>query len=91
MLTLLADQPECLWDDALPIEVKQLSEDLAALDVLLFQSRVAVADCGSLAAGVRGDGAVGVDGGAADDRAGDLRAVDGAQAAVSVGYWMRCI
>ena len=35
MLTLLADQPECLWDDALPLEVKELPEDLAALDVLL--------------------------------------------------------
>ena len=35
MLTLLADQPECLWDDALPIEVRQLPGDLAALDVLL--------------------------------------------------------
>ncbi len=35
MLTLLADQPECLWDDALLVEVKELPEDLAALDVLL--------------------------------------------------------
>ena len=35
MLTLLADQPECLWDDALPLEVRELPEDLAALDVLL--------------------------------------------------------
>jgi IS5 family transposase len=35
MLTLLADQPECLWDDALPMEVRQLPADLAALDVLL--------------------------------------------------------
>ncbi len=35
MLTLLAGQPECLWDDALPLEVKELPEDLAALDVLL--------------------------------------------------------
>ena len=35
MLTLLADQPECLWDDALPVEVKALPADLAALDVLL--------------------------------------------------------
>src|SRR5437764_2533817 len=35
MLTLLAGRPECLWDDALPIEVKALPEDLAALDVLL--------------------------------------------------------
>jgi transposase, IS5 family len=35
MLTLLADQPECLWDDALPVEVKELPQDLAALDRLL--------------------------------------------------------
>ena len=35
MLTLLAEQPECLWDDALPVEVKELPEDLAALDGLL--------------------------------------------------------
>jgi transposase, IS5 family len=35
VLTLLAAQPECLWDDALPLEVKELPEDLAALDVLL--------------------------------------------------------
>ena len=35
MLTLLAEQPECLWEDALPIEVKELPEDLAALDLLL--------------------------------------------------------
>jgi len=31
----VAEQPECLWDDALPVEVKQLPEDLAALDALL--------------------------------------------------------
>jgi transposase, IS5 family len=37
MLTLLAEQPECLWEDALPIEVKELPEDLAALDVLLAE------------------------------------------------------
>jgi IS5 family transposase len=35
MLTLLAGQPECLWDDALPVEVRELPEDLAALDGLL--------------------------------------------------------
>jgi IS5 family transposase len=35
MLTVLAGQPDCLWDDALPLEVKELPEDLAALDVLL--------------------------------------------------------
>src|SRR4051794_23575093 len=35
MLTLLAPQPESLWEESLPVEVKQLPEDLAALDVLL--------------------------------------------------------
>src|SRR5450432_1462293 len=35
MLTLLAEQPECLWDEALPVEVKELPDDLAALDRLL--------------------------------------------------------
>ncbi|HUY58924.1 MAG TPA: transposase [Solirubrobacteraceae bacterium] len=35
MLTLLAEQQECLWDEALPIEVRELPEDLAALDLLL--------------------------------------------------------
>ena len=35
MLTLLAGQPECLWDEALPVEVRELPADLAALDRLL--------------------------------------------------------
>ena len=35
MLTLLAEQPECLWDEAFPVEVKELPEDLAALDALM--------------------------------------------------------
>lgn len=35
MLTLLAGQPGCLWDDALPLEVRELPEDLAALDLLM--------------------------------------------------------
>ena len=35
MLTLLAEQPESLWDEALPVEVKELPADLAALDRLL--------------------------------------------------------
>ena len=32
MLTLLAGQPESLWDEALPVEVRELPQDLAALD-----------------------------------------------------------
>jgi IS5 family transposase len=35
MLTLSAGQAESLWDEALPIEVRELPEDLAALDLLL--------------------------------------------------------
>jgi IS5 family transposase len=35
VLTLLAEQPESLWDEALPVEVRELPEDLAALDRLL--------------------------------------------------------
>jgi IS5 family transposase len=35
MLTLLAGQPDCLWDESLPVEVKELPDDLAALDGLL--------------------------------------------------------
>jgi transposase, IS5 family len=35
VLTLLAGQPESLWDEALPVEVRELPADLAALDGLL--------------------------------------------------------
>jgi IS5 family transposase len=35
VLTLLAEQPESLWDEALPVEVRELPDDLAALDRLL--------------------------------------------------------
>jgi hypothetical protein len=35
MLRLAAGQVESLWDDVLPVEVKELPEDLAALEVLL--------------------------------------------------------
>src|SRR5665647_1096949 len=35
MLTLSAGQAECLWDEALPVEVRELPRDLAVLDLLL--------------------------------------------------------
>jgi transposase, IS5 family len=35
MLTVWAPQTESLWDESLPVEVKELPVDLAALDVLL--------------------------------------------------------
>jgi IS5 family transposase len=40
VLTLLAEQPESLWDEALPVEVRELPEDLAALDRLLADRAV---------------------------------------------------
>jgi IS5 family transposase len=43
MLTLLADQPDCLWDDALPVEVRELPGDLASLDVLLSDHELLLA------------------------------------------------
>ena len=42
MLTLWAGQPECLWDETLPIEVRELPEDLAALDRLLSDPELAM-------------------------------------------------
>jgi IS5 family transposase len=36
VLTLFAGQAESLWDEALPVEVRELPEDLAALDRLLL-------------------------------------------------------
>jgi hypothetical protein len=35
MLTLVAEQPESLWDVVLPVEARELPEDLGRLDVLL--------------------------------------------------------
>src|ERR1019366_8614803 len=40
MLTLSAGQVECLWDEALPVEVRELPRDLAALDLLLSDPRL---------------------------------------------------
>jgi hypothetical protein len=40
VLRLLAEQAESLWDDALPVEVRELPEDLPALDRLLSDSEL---------------------------------------------------
>lgn len=40
MLRLVAAQAETLWDEALPIEVRELPQDLAALDELLGDPRL---------------------------------------------------
>jgi len=40
VLTLFAEQAESLWDEALPVEVRELPEDLAGLDRLLSDSEL---------------------------------------------------
>jgi IS5 family transposase len=40
MLTLWSGRVECLWEESLPVEVKQLPEDLAALDRVLSDPRL---------------------------------------------------
>jgi IS5 family transposase len=40
MLTLCGGQVECLWDEVLPIEVRELPDDLARLDAVLSDSRL---------------------------------------------------
>jgi IS5 family transposase len=42
MLTLWAEQAECLWDESLPIEVKELPADLAELDRVLSDPELAM-------------------------------------------------
>ena len=84
MLTLSAGQAECLWDEALPVEVRELPEDLAArwsaalgsglLGPVVERFRREVSEAGG-----------GVDGWSSDDRDGDVHSVDGAQGALSVG------
>jgi transposase, IS5 family len=40
VLTLLSDRAQCLWEEALPVEVRELPEDLAALDRALSDPRL---------------------------------------------------
>lgn len=46
MLRLSGGQVESLWDDVLPVEVKELPEDLAALDLLLSDPGLLAPICG---------------------------------------------
>jgi IS5 family transposase len=56
VLTLAAGPVEQLWDELLPLEVKELPEDLAALDELLSDPRLLapIADCWEQTARERG-------------------------------------
>ena len=86
MLTLWAGQAESLWDEALPIEVKELAGRSRGAGWGVGGSGVDDGAVGAVASGGRGDRSGGVDRWPADDRDGDLRPVDGAQAAVRWGY-----
>ena len=85
MLTLLASQPESLWDESLPVEVKELPEDLAALDVLLADPELLWPLVERWQSEFRETGRLVLTEGRPTIRAGDVRAVDGAQAALPVG------
>jgi IS5 family transposase len=56
MLRLVGPQAECLFDVGLPIEVRELPEDLAALDVLLDDRAVLQPIWEAWAASARGEG-----------------------------------
>jgi hypothetical protein len=84
VLTLFAEQAESLWDEALPVEVRELPDDLAGLDRLLSDPAL----LGAMVARFREELAAGrsvIVGRAANTRDGDLCAVDGAQAALLLG------
>lgn len=38
MLTLVGEQVECLWEEVLPAEIRELPDDLAGLDRVLADS-----------------------------------------------------
>ena len=70
---------------SLPLEVKELPEDLAALDVLLSDPELLWPLVERWQREFRETGRQVIDRGSSDDRARDVRQVDGAQAALSVG------
>ena len=54
MLRLVGGQVESLWDEVLPIEVRELPDDLAGAGRAAFGSGVVGADRGELAGSRRG-------------------------------------
>ncbi len=89
MLTLFAERAESLWDEVLPVEVRELPADLAALDRVLADPGMFGADRRAVASRDRGDGSGGADGRAPDGRDGDVHQVDGGEAALPLGVGVR--
>jgi len=82
---VFADRVESLWEEALAVEVKELREDLPALDRVLADQALIGLVLERFWAGVVGDGAACAGRGAVSDRDRDVRVVDGAQGALPVG------
>src|SRR5688500_10058176 len=86
MLTLVAGQAESLWDEALPVEVRELAGRSGGAGPGAGRSGGVGADRRALWSGGRGRAGGAVER-APDAGDGDLRALDGAQAALPMGYW----
>ena len=56
MLTLCGGQVESLWDEVLPVEVRELPEDLARLDRVLSDAVLLCADRAGVGASARASG-----------------------------------
>jgi hypothetical protein len=78
MLRLVGEQVESLFDEALPLAVRELPDELARLDALLSDPGVVGADRAAVGGG-------GARARATDDPDGAVRAADGGQAAHRVG------
>ena len=77
MLTLCGGQVECLWDEVLPVGVRELPDDLARLDRVLSDELLLFPIAQAWAHGARERGRPSVS-------IRDVRAVDGDQAA----HWL---
>ena len=80
-----------LWDEGLPVEVKELPEDLAELDRVLGDPELTMVLVERLRQEVVETGRAVLTDGPADDRDGDLCQVDGVEGQVSLGTgrWLR--
>jgi len=85
VLTLWAGQAECLWDEAASDRGERAAGGSGGFGPVVVRSGAGDGFPGAVALRGRGDGPVGVDRWAPDDRDGDVCAVDGPQGAVSVG------
>jgi hypothetical protein len=85
MLRLGDGQVECLWDEILPVEARELPEDLAGLDGLLADRALLAPIEARWRLEAEAAGAFGGFAWSADDLDAELCAVDGGQAPHGLG------